>query len=159
MSRIAMPMTGGCICGDVRFAIESAPLIAHACHCRDCQKHTGSVFSLGLVLHATSFNVTRGTAVPGFSKGINQHHFCPECHCWLWSIPGNSPDMIALRATFLDDPSWFVPMMEVNTVERLPWSGTLARFSYERMPDPADYSNLVKAFSDWLMADTPPRTA
>ena len=37
-----MNLEGGCACGDIRYSLTNAPMIVHACHCRDCQKVTGA---------------------------------------------------------------------------------------------------------------------
>jgi len=43
-----MDLEGGCACGAVRYRLTAPPLIVHACHCRDCQKLTGSAFVLNM---------------------------------------------------------------------------------------------------------------
>jgi hypothetical protein len=46
--RTEMDLEGGCVCGAVRYRLTAPPLIVHACHCRDCQKQTGSAFVLNM---------------------------------------------------------------------------------------------------------------
>jgi hypothetical protein len=45
---MSMELEGGCACGAVRHRLTAPPLIVHACHCRDCQKMTGSAFVLNM---------------------------------------------------------------------------------------------------------------
>jgi hypothetical protein len=53
-----LPLTGGCICGSVRYAITAASLSVYACHCTDCQRITSSAFSIGVVVPASAFRST-----------------------------------------------------------------------------------------------------
>jgi hypothetical protein len=69
-----MDLEGGCACGAVRYRLTAAPLIVHACHCRDCQKTTGSAFVLNMWIEKNcveadhsapkSFMLPRGAASP-----------------------------------------------------------------------------------------------
>ena len=43
-------MEGGCACGAVRYRLKSAPMIVHCCHCRDCQRQTGSAFVINVLI-------------------------------------------------------------------------------------------------------------
>jgi hypothetical protein len=45
-----LPLTGGCICGGIRYEITQAPVAVYACHCTDCQRITSSAFSIGVVV-------------------------------------------------------------------------------------------------------------
>jgi hypothetical protein len=53
-----LPLGGGCMCGAVRYEISELPLRVYACHCTDCQRITGSAFSLGVVVSAGAFRAT-----------------------------------------------------------------------------------------------------
>jgi hypothetical protein len=50
-----LPLGGGCMCGAVKYEILEAPLRVYACHCTDCQRVTGSAFSLGVVVSDDAF--------------------------------------------------------------------------------------------------------
>ena len=54
------PMTGGCLCGAVRYESTGEPGFALLCHCRDCQRQSGSAFAAGWRVPAASFRVTQG---------------------------------------------------------------------------------------------------
>ena len=43
-----MNLEGGCSCAAVRYKLTARPLIVHACHCRDCQRITGSAFVINI---------------------------------------------------------------------------------------------------------------
>jgi len=54
------PMTGGCLCGAVRYESTGEPGFALLCHCRDCQRQSGSAFAAGWRVPAAGFRVTQG---------------------------------------------------------------------------------------------------
>ena len=58
-----LPLTGGCLCGAIRYEVTAAPLGAYACHCMDCQKQSASAFALAVPVLRSSFRVTAGTPV------------------------------------------------------------------------------------------------
>jgi Glutathione-dependent formaldehyde-activating enzyme len=60
MKRPALPLTGGCPCETVRFECTAMPLLVYACHCTECQRWSGSAFSISMPVAAKSFRVTRG---------------------------------------------------------------------------------------------------
>src|SRR6516165_3955029 len=51
-------ITGGCLCGSVRYASDAEPALLAVCHCRTCQRNTGSAFSLNLGLPSDSVTIT-----------------------------------------------------------------------------------------------------
>ena len=56
-----MHMIGSCRCEQVQFEVTAPPLMTMACHCRGCQKMTGSAFSLSAAIPTEGFRVTRGS--------------------------------------------------------------------------------------------------
>ena len=53
-----LPQTGGCQCGQVRYEITEEPQSVYTCHCLDCQRLTGSAFSLGVIVPEKGFSLT-----------------------------------------------------------------------------------------------------
>ena len=51
---------GGCVCGDVRYRIIGAPILATVCHCKFCQKRTGSAFSQSVVFEVEQVEFSGG---------------------------------------------------------------------------------------------------
>src|SRR5258708_29468090 len=70
-----LPQTGGCQCGKIRYEITEAPQLVYTCHCTDCQRLTGSAFSLGIVVAETAFRLggisPRALPRPAASGRIN----------------------------------------------------------------------------------------
>jgi hypothetical protein len=50
-----LALTGGCLCGGIRYEIAQPPILVYTCHCTDCQHITGSAFSIGVMISARRF--------------------------------------------------------------------------------------------------------
>src|SRR5258708_8148437 len=102
-------LEGGCACGSIRYKLTSDPLIVHACHCRDCQRITGSAFVINLWIEK-QFVEASGPAPKSYrlAGGTGQHHdvfFCENCGTFLWSRYHGAPgDPFFVRARTLPPP-------------------------------------------------------
>ena len=75
-------ITGGCLCGRVRYSAEAEPIFTTVCHCRNCQKQAGSAFSVVVAVPATTFTMTGDTKVYHDQSETGQavdRIFCPDC--------------------------------------------------------------------------------
>lgn len=119
-----LPLTGGCMCGAVRYECSAEPIMMGNCHCRDCQKATGSAFISGFLVPRNAVAIagdvkyyeTTGDSGSTISRG-----FCPICGSRLFGRPVTS-DFIGIMAVSLDDPSWFRPAMDLYTSSAQPWT-------------------------------------
>jgi hypothetical protein len=144
-----LPWEGGCRCGEVRLRVTVPPLLAMACHCRGCQKMSASAFSLSLAIPTQGFAVTRGQPVIGGLHGMQaRHHHCPHCKSWIFTRPVPEMGFVNLRPTMLDDHGWFVPFIETQIAEKLPWATTPARHSFARFPEMEAYAALTAEFAE-----------
>jgi hypothetical protein len=125
-----LPLTGGCICGAVRYEIMQAPLAVYACHCTQCQRMTGSICSIGLVVPDVSFRATGKEARLVFggvaeSGRVKQRRICPDCGTWLFGDPRagtwRSDAVRVIRGGTLDDTSWLRPTIHFWTRSAQPW--------------------------------------
>lgn len=95
------------------------------CHCRDCQRSSGGPFSSFVVVPKGGFHLLQGTlslhASDSEMGGKNVRGFCPECGSPIQSSPEGAPDIVGIRTTSLDDPSWFTLQAEVWTADAHPW--------------------------------------
>src|SRR6478735_12330017 len=98
---------GACRCGQVRFLVKGAPIIAMACHCTGCQRMTASAFSLSVLYPSASFEVVQGEPVIGGLHGATRHFFCPHCMSWLFTRPEGLDEFVNVRTVMLDDASLF----------------------------------------------------
>ena len=145
-----LPMDGGCRCGKVRLRISKPPMITMLCHCTGCQRMTASAFSTTIMVPSDGFDVTQGeTVIGGMHGDQGRHNHCEWCKSWMFTrIPPEYGPFVNVRATMLDDPSWFVPFAEVFTSEALPWAIARAPHAYEEFPPMEDYQKLIGAFAE-----------
>jgi hypothetical protein len=128
-------LTGGCLCGAVRYTTASEPLMSVVCHCRDCQKFTGSAFGALTVVpkDTVTFTGTMKTfTAPGGSGKPVVRHFCPECGSSIAEEVANAPGAIIFNIGTLDDPKSFMPKREIFLDDALPWletKGEMPRFA------------------------------
>jgi hypothetical protein len=142
-----LPWDGGCLCGQVRFRVSAAPLLAMACHCSGCQRLTASAFSLTLAIPADGLALLAGATGIGGVHGPHRQEYCPHCKSWLFTRPQGLDFMVNVRATMLDDHAWFAPFVETYTSEKLPWAQTPARHSFATFPEEGGFAPLIEAFA------------
>jgi hypothetical protein len=148
MSEWKLPWDAACLCGRVKMRVTAAPLMAMACHCRGCQKLTSGAYSLTFILPAQGFEVLEGETAFGGKHGEYQQHYCAHCKSWIYTTGGGPLEgFVNLRPTMLEDASWVLPFVDLNTAEKLPGVVTGAKRSYEGFPPPADFPTLMEAFA------------
>ena len=125
-----LPLTGGCLCGAVRYEIVEAPVLTYTCHCTDCQHLTSSAFSMAIIVPDSAFRLTAGeprlTYSTADSGRLKTRFLCPECSCWICGPPhpGATPEDLVVRrvrAGTLDDTSWLRPTAHFWTRSKQPW--------------------------------------
>ncbi|QUD90865.1 GFA family protein [Phenylobacterium montanum] len=118
-------MFGGCACGAVRYSLKSPPMFTHCCHCRDCQRQTGSAFVINALIEtdriALEGEIPTPTRVPTDSGQPHDIYRCAICKTALWSDYGERPGLRFVRVGTLDDPSAITPDVHIFTRSRLPW--------------------------------------
>ncbi len=115
--------TGGCLCGSVRYECSAEPIAMGNCHCRDCQRVTGSGYASGMLVPRSAVTITGNVKyyeVTGDSGSTVGRGFCPNCGSRLFSKPPN-PELMGIMAGSLDDPSYFQPTMDIYTDSAQPW--------------------------------------
>ena len=116
-------MTGGCACGAVRYTLASEPMFVHCCHCRNCQRQTGSAFVINLLIETDRVDVTGEPVAVDAPRddGSAQRIFrCPSCQVAVFSEYG-WPELLFVRAGTLDDPSAVAPDVHIYTRSKVPW--------------------------------------
>jgi hypothetical protein len=118
-------LSGGCACGAVRYRLRSRPMFVHCCHCRDCQRQTGSAFVLNALIETDRISLEAGepapSAVPTDSGRPHDIYRCPTCQTALWSDYGRRPGLRFVRVGTLDEPSDLPPDVHIFTRSKLPW--------------------------------------
>lgn len=119
-----MKIHGGCLCGAVRYTGEAVPVFAGVCHCRDCQKFTGSAFGVLVGVPQTSVEfkgmLKTFTCVGGSGKPVLRH-FCPECGSSIAEETANLPGHVVINVGTLDDPAQVTPKTEIFCDDALSW--------------------------------------
>ena len=136
-------LDGGCACGAVRYRLTSEPMFVHCCHCRDCQRQTGSAFVLNALIETERVALLAGTpepvAVPTDSGRPHDIHRCPKCQTAVWSDYGRRGVLRFVRVGTLDDPSALPPDVHIYTRSKLPWvalpAGVPAFEAYYKMSE------------------------
>lgn len=113
-------VTGGCLCGKLRFTASGVPHRVGLCHCLDCRKHHGALF------HASAIFPQTAVTVEGETRAWAGRHFCPQCGSSVFSRTG---DEIEVHLGALDAPDRFTPTYELWTERRESW---LPSFPLER---------------------------
>jgi hypothetical protein len=125
MSEGKEELAGGCACGRVRYRLGSAPMFVHCCHCRDCQRQTGSAFVLNALIETDRIALDKGDLVPHpmpTDSGRPHRIFrCRECETALWSEYGGIEKLRFVRVGTLDDPTVLAPDVHIYTRSKLPW--------------------------------------
>ncbi len=120
----AITYDGGCTCRQLRYRMTSSPMIVHCCHCRWCQRETGSAFVINAMIEADRVAVLTGEVeiidTPSDSGNGQRISRCPECHVAVWS--NYSSDAIhCVRVGTLDEPDRLPPDIHIFTASRQSW--------------------------------------
>lgn len=117
---------GKCTCGEVRYRLASEPLFVHCCHCRWCQRETGTAFALNAMIETDRVTLLAGsperTILPS-SSGKGQIVLrCPSCRIALWSHYAGAGEAVAfVRVGTLLEPDRFPPDVHIFTESKQPW--------------------------------------
>ena len=118
-----MDATGGCLCGSLRYTLKAEPTLIGVCHCRDCQKFTGSAFSFLVAVPLTALEIEGSSKTfdkPGDSGHPITRRFCPECGSSIAEEAFTRPGLVLINAGTLDDPPQFTPTFEIYCDRELP---------------------------------------
>jgi hypothetical protein len=124
-----LPLTGGCLCGAIRYKITRPPILVYTCHCTDCQHLTGSAFAIGISvldeavhLSGKAPRIIESIADSGRVKG---RCVCPDCSTCVCGQPRPGRQIQAMVRSILggtlDDTSWLRPTVHVWTRSKQPW--------------------------------------
>lgn len=117
---------GGCGCGAVRYRVEGEPIFVNNCHCRLCQRQTGSTSVVNAFFESDRVTVTQGALIEyTFKGGSGSDHVmrrCAECGTAVFShYPRAGRLSTGIRVGSFDDPSAFTPTAVVFTESKMPW--------------------------------------
>jgi len=116
--------TGGCACGAIRYEISGEPIFSNHCQCRDCQRESGTGHSSYLTVrreHVTLSGHAATWDMVGDSGNVKTRAFCPTCGLAVYLTFAGMPDLVAIRATSLDDPSRYKPQAVTYAMRGHAW--------------------------------------
>ena len=117
-------LTGGCACGSIRYECTAKPMLEYKCHCRACQRASGSGFVPLLWVPTDKIELTGNEpkyyAVISDSGRELKRGFCPDCGSLVMFQP-DFPGIAIVVAASLDNPSEFKPDTEIWTTSAQPW--------------------------------------
>ncbi len=142
----AYKYTGGCLCGAIRYGFDVEPVEADICHCRMCQKATGSLFAPFASVPGDELKWTKGRPKVFRSSPVAERGFCPDCGTPLTFAYLDSPK-IGVSIGSLDDPASVKPAKQLSIESRVPWFGELAGLPGSRSEDdiPKEYRDKIEA--------------
>jgi hypothetical protein len=117
---------GSCTCGSVRYRVTRQPLFVHCCHCRWCQRESGSAFALNAMIEAENVVVLSGAPevmlTPTNSGKGQKISRCPQCRVALWSNYAGAGDTVNfVRVGTLLEPDRLPPDIHIYTSSKQPW--------------------------------------
>lgn len=117
---------GGCLCGAVRYRSDAEPALQAVCHCKTCQKNSGSTYSFNVAVPEDSL-IVEGTVATyedrsGASGQPFHRHFCPTCGSHVYSGGAAYGPLSFIKAGTLDDARWVAPELHIWVSEKLPWT-------------------------------------
>lgn len=132
-------LSGGCLCGEIKYEGDADPVLAGHCQCTDCQKISGGG-------HASNIGVPKGSLKikgelhfhqsPAASGNMVKRGFCPNCGCHIYAENSGMPQFEFLRAGSLDNLELFKPGMIVYTSSAASWDHVDSTLpSFETMPE------------------------
>ncbi len=123
-----MHLTGGCLCGEIRYESSETPMNVFFCHCEDCRRSGGSLLHMGVMVPREGFEITQGTPTAYRSAADSgrtiTRNFCATCGSGITNELEHVANAVVIKAGTLDDPSAIAPTYEVFVGGRSPWVST-----------------------------------
>jgi hypothetical protein len=117
-------LEGGCLCGAVRYLLTAAPNYVYFCHCRDCQRESGSPFVTDMNADRATLQITgpltRYTRTGDSGRSVHRN-FCTHCGTTLLTEFDVDPEHVSIKACSLDDPSVAIPDRHLFVSRKQPW--------------------------------------
>lgn len=115
--------SGSCLCGGLRYEIQSEIGDIVQCHCRKCRKANGTAFATNAPIKKADFKIVQGEhLLKKFqSSATTQRCFCADCGSPIISIKTETPDLYRLRIGTLDTPLQQKPIQHIFAASKAEW--------------------------------------
>ena len=145
MENVTMPITGGCLCGAIRYEADDLPYEAGYCHCRSCQKSLGNLFGASVFFKHADVRFISKEPAWFSSSDIVKRGFCAECGSPI-AYQRNDSDVFVIWIGTLDEPAAFEPQVHYWSESKIPWDDiqanlpdvTTSKLSYKVAKGEAD---------------------
>jgi GNAT superfamily N-acetyltransferase len=114
-------LSGGCLCGAVRYRAVAAPRRVTHCHCGLCRRAGGAPFVTWATFAAADLAVTQGVPAERRSSPRAVRSFCAACGTALTFREDACPDLVDVTVGSLDRPELVTPLDHIHTASKLPW--------------------------------------
>ena len=119
-----MSSSGGCLCGEVTYKVQGDPAANFLCHCKNCQKQSGSAFSINLIYPKSQFECQGRLSIYVDTSKTGQQvlrQFCSNCGSPVFSSLPHLPNIIVLKVGTLNDSSAYSPGAEIWCDSKQSW--------------------------------------
>jgi len=114
-------LTGGCLCGEVRYEAEGTPFHETNCHCSMCRRASGAPMVAWFSVARSGLRWVRGVRTTYRSSAYAMRSFCPRCGTQLTFESDAYPDEIDVTICSLDQPERVPPQDHTRTSSQLSW--------------------------------------
>lgn len=114
------PLTGGCLCGAVRYVLSAEPVVTCHCHCSLCRRASGAPFATWTTVPCSGFAWTRGSPAAYRSSATATREFCPACGTQL-TFRLDGADTLDVTSATLDEPARVTPVAHIWLSARVTW--------------------------------------
>lgn len=132
--------TGQCLCGQVKYTLTGQPLRMMQCHCKGCQRATGTGHINNAFFKAEQFDLqgnVKGYEDTADSGNVNVRYFCPECGSRIYNEITARKGIVGVAVGTADDNEWFKPDGVVYCSNRPSWDMTSTDVpNFDEMPPP-----------------------
>ena len=121
MSKKNAKVTGGCLCGEIRYEADTAPYLVGYCHCKMCQKGVGNLFATAAFFKQADFRYIGGD-LSWYEAESADRGFCPKCGSPIvFQCKGSQVAHCAIWLGTLDYPGDFEPTAQWHLESKIPW--------------------------------------
>ena len=116
--------SGQCLCGEISYSVDIEPVFTGNCHCKDCQRSSGSAFIPAMIFpkkDVVVFGEVKYFESQAGSGNMHKRGFCPNCGSQLFARFSNMPGMLGIKAGTLNNTSNYVPKLDFHVGSAAPW--------------------------------------
>lgn len=118
-------ISGSCLCGTVTYSSQAEPAMIAVCHCADCQKQSGSPFSVNVLVPTAELDIKGDSlsqyVINGHSGKTVTRNFCNRCGSPISTELEGFDNLAAVKSGTLHDSSWVEPTVQIWCDSKQSW--------------------------------------